>query len=430
LEQDSWTNELSWTLSLLAVCAGTGFLLDLFWPALSAGALVCVARNLRHSRRMHEWLESGGRKDPPESPGLWGAISDRIYGLQRNEQEVRQSLEEEIAYFRDSLTSLSDCVVMINQHGGIDWCNPAAIRLFGFVFPQDHNQHILHLLRDPAFVRYFDGGDYSGTVEISSPIDRERILLVQVTRFGRGNRLLFARDVTEIHKLEVMRRDFVSNVSHELRTPLTVISGYIDTFALLADADLRLQKPLLQMSEHARRMETLIRDLLELSRLETVGRDLHGDTVDLAGLMQQIVDEAKASLPDGQSREITVSCEKGIQLVGKRSELHSAFLNLVVNACKYTANNGRIDVTGRRDEKGVVFSVRDNGIGIDEVDIPRLTERFYRVDKSRSVDTGGTGLGLAIVKKVLQRHDAELVITSTLGRGSCFSCRFPPSRVL
>jgi len=428
--QNNWTQELSRLFWLLAGCIVVGWMLDIIWLALAAGSLIYITWNLNQLKRVHDWLISDTTQDPPESVGLWGAVCDKIYYLQKEQQLTRSELEREVAYLRDSFASLTDSAVMINNYGMIDWCNDAAIRNLGFRFPEDYGQHVLNLLRDPGFVRYYEKNDYGEGIEMPAPIDSERLLFVQITRFGQGNRLLFARDITEIHKLEEMRRDFVSNVSHELRTPLTVINGYIDNFGLLADEEPRLKKPLKQMSQNSQRMEHLLRDLLELSRLETLPNEMHKTEVSLSDMAVVVVEEARASISEDQARHISVQTEGDVKIFGQQTEVHSALLNLVINACKYTHNEGVIDVHCWQDEQGAHFSVTDDGIGIDPLTIPRLTERFYRVDKSRSINTGGTGLGLAIVKHILQRHEAELDITSTPGKGSCFTCHFAAHRLV
>lgn len=381
-------------------------------------------------KRIHDWLRSDSHQSPPESQGVWGYICDTIYRLQKEQQAIREKLEADVEYLHASFTSLSDAVVMINRHGTIDWCNPAAVRFLGLRLPMDLKQPVVNFLRDPRFIAYFEKGHFAEPVIISAPIDQERTLSVHITRFGQGNYLLFARDMTEILKLEQMRKDFVSNVSHELRTPLTVLAGYIDNFALFVDKNPAMKKPLEQMNHNAKRMENLIRDLLELSRLETLSNETHKTKVCLTNLASAISEDARASLPADEARDIRLHFEYPVSVYGHATELHSAVANLIMNACKYTNDGGRIDVSCWQDELGVHFSVKDDGIGIDPLEIPRLTERFYRADRSRSLNTGGTGLGLAIVKRILQRHDAELEITSALGKGSCFTCHFPLHRAV
>lgn len=427
--QNNWLKELNKVIWLILVCISVGWLLGATWRMLALGCLLYMFWTILQLKRIHEWLVENSDKDPPTASGIWGEVCDKIYYLQKKQKRIQAKLESDVAYLRDSFASLNEAVVMLNEHGNIDWCNDAAKRNLGFQFPQDEGQYLPNLLRDPMFVKYYESNNYMDSIEIPCPINNDRCLLVQITQFGQGNRLLFARDITELHKLEEMRRDFVSNVSHELRTPLTVISGYIDNFSAFVPQLPRLEKPLQQMEQHAKRMESLLRDLLELSRLETLPHEMHKTRVSLSSLAVMVVEEAKASIPVVLHRDIQLHVEGEVKIFGQETELHSALLNLVVNACKYTLEGGRIDVRCWQDGQGAHFSVKDDGIGIDPLQIPRLTERFYRVDKSRSINTGGTGLGLAIVKRVLQRHEAELDVTSALGKGSCFTCHFPLHRV-
>lgn len=428
--RNHWMSELYRIGWLLLACFAVGGISGDIQRCLLIGVLLYLGWMLWQLKRIHDWLRSESRQDPPESLGIFGYICDRIYRLQKNQRNVQEKLEADVEYLRASFTSLSDAVVMINQHGMIDWCNPAAVRFLGLRLPDDLKQPAVNLLRDPAFISYYEQGVFEGSVTIPAPMDAERSLLVQITRFGEGNVLLFARDITEILKLEQMRKDFVSNVSHELRTPLTVIAGYLDNFHLFAEQVPAMKKPLEQMLQNTRRMENLLRDLLELSRLETRSNDTHKSQVSLNKLAAVVVEEARASLPPEQTRQLTLETNGDCTVYGQPTELHSALSNLVMNACKYTQDNGIIQVTCWRDAGGIHFSVKDNGIGIDPLEIPRLTERFYRSDRSRSINTGGTGLGLAIVKRILQRHEAALDITSALGKGSCFSCHFPLHRAV
>lgn len=425
-----WIRELYRIVWLLAACAVLGVITGQPGLLLFAGLFVYTGWMLWQLKRIHDWLRTDRHRFPPESQGIWGFICDTIYRLQKEQQRVREKLEADVEYLHASFTSLSDAVVMINRHGMIDWCNPAAVRFLGLRLPTDLKQPIVNFLRDPRFVDYFERGHFAEPVVINAPIDEERTLSVHITRFGQGNYLLFARDITELLMLEQMRKDFVSNVSHELRTPLTVLAGYIDNFQLFAEKNPAMKKPLEQMSQNVRRMENLLRDLLELSRLETLSNETHKTRLNLANLAAAIAEDARASLPAGQVRDIRLHIEQPISVYGHPTELHSAVANLIMNACKYTDNGGHIDIRCWQDEQGVHFSVEDDGVGIDPLEIPRLTERFYRADRSRSMNTGGTGLGLAIVKRILQRHDAELEIISALGKGSRFVCHFPLHRAV
>ena len=422
--KNNWLKELQQVLVLLLLCAAVGWIFDALLHGLLVGGGIYIIWNFYQLHRLHRWLLLDDHQQaPPELSGFWGAVCDKIYYLQRHQQRITHKLEADVAYLRSSFASLTDAVIMVDKNGNISWCNDAAMHNLGLRLPDDLGQHLLHLFRDPIFVQYLEAEDFSEGLEIQSPIDANRILWLQVTLFGKGNRLIFGRDITEVHKLELMRRDFVSNVSHELRTPLTVINGYIDNFHHFVEKNPAMEKPLQQMAQHAQRMENLLRDLIDLSRLETLPNEINRSPVSLSDLSHCIIDEATASLGE-QRRQISADIDEGVMVAGNSVELHSALLNLLVNACKYTPQNGKIHLRCYKDEKCAYFSVTDNGIGIDPQHIPRLTERFYRVDPSRSMNTGGTGLGLAIVKHVLLRHNGELHISSSPNKGSTFSCHF------
>lgn len=420
-----WRTETYILLGLLLVAAVTVNA----WPWLSLLLLVGFgARLLWQMRQLQQWLQKEGDAEVPEFRGFMGVLADDLYAHERRHKETKQRLNDEVRYLKDSFTSLTDAVVMCDAHGLITWCNAQAEPFLGLRLQQDKGLPLLNFLREPAFVAFYEQGGLQKSLTLHSPINEQRVLAIELSHFGEGNCLLLARDITQMHRLETMRRDFVSNVSHELRTPLTVITGYLENLDMFAEQLPSLQQPLLQMRQHASRMEWLIRDLLELSRLETLDNRQEDEVVNLKGLAMQIISEAQDALAEDQQRNIQFEGES-LNIVGNRFELHSALLNLVVNACKYTPQNGEIMLRCFHDEKGIVFSVKDNGMGVDPVHIPRLTERFYRTDQSRSVNTGGTGLGLAIVKHVLLRHDAKLEIQSKLGQGSEFTCRFALARL-
>ena len=307
----------------------------------------------------------------------------------------------------------------------------------GLRYPDDTNQQLTNLIRVPEFIRYFESGDYLQSLHLESPHNSHYHLQINVTSFGRGSRLLFARDMTENNRLQEMRKDFVANVSHELRTPLTVINGYLETLSYRADHpddvngggdELRWRRAIEQMLVQSHRMETLIKDLIILSRLESVPESVQQDEIELRPMLEMVREEVLAAVKG--ERDISIDCDDSLHLLGNGDELHSAITNLVMNAAKYTGDKGQILIRWYGDQHHVYLSVEDDGEGIDSYHFPRLTERFYRVDKSRSIDTGGTGLGLAIVKHILLHHQAELRISSTLGKGSTFSCVFPRLRAV
>jgi two-component system, OmpR family, phosphate regulon sensor histidine kinase PhoR len=319
---------------------------------------------------------------------------------------------------------------MLDGDGHLEWWNHAAEGLLGLRAPDDSGQHVHNLIRDPRFVAYFDEGVFRDPLDIPSPGDPSVWLQYTITRYGQGDRLMVVRDITRLRNLEQMRKDFVANVSHELRTPLTVIVGYLETM-LDADEQLsqRWRRPLQQMQQQARRMQTLLKDLLLLARLETSDNPLEERPVDIAGVLRTIHQDALA-LSGERGHRISLDIAGTGALLGNESELRSAFSNLVFNAVKYTPDGGEIGIRWWEDERGGHLGVTDNGVGIAPEHIGRITERFYRVDSSRSTNTGGTGLGLAIVKHVLLRHQSKLQVASTPGKGSLFACHFPLERLI
>ncbi|MDE1461685.1 phosphate regulon sensor histidine kinase PhoR [Spartinivicinus poritis] len=381
--------------------------------------------------RLSHWLQESEHNhlEPPESRGIWGDIFDAIYRLQRRDQKARARLQAVIDRVQESTAALNDAVIMVDNQGNLEWWNQAAEAMLGFKSPVDQGQLITNLIRDPAFFKYFDKKEYQEALEVPSPINDQLILQFNITLFGRNDRLLLVRDITRLHNLEQMRKDFVANVSHELRTPLTVIRGYLET--LLDNADIlpeRWIRALQQMQQQSDRMENLVSDLLLLSRLETSDRQADLKPICLQQILSNIISDAKA-LSGDRCHHIQLVCPESAKLLGHDRELHSAISNLIFNSVKYTPAAGQIDVHWWEDDSGGHLSVMDDGIGIDPKHIPRLTERFYRADPSRSINTGGTGLGLAIVKHVLIRHNARLEIQSELGKGSCFICHFPPTMI-
>ena len=325
---------------------------------------------------------------------------------------------------------MRDGVIMTDSRGAMEWWNGSAEYLLGFRRNTDQGQYIHNLIRTPAFKTYFDSRDYRDPLEIHSPAKPHIHLQIQISLFGDDDRLIVAKDVTRLYQLEQMRRDFVGNVSHEMRTPLTVISGYLETLVDNAeDLPPKWRRAINTMAAQSSRMEALITDLILLSRIETGEQTVNDTLTDVDQLLTQICHDARA-LSGEKQHEISVHIGDHRLLKGDESQLRSAFSNLIFNAVKYTPANGQISVSWSTNREGAHLSVKDTGIGIDPVHIPRLTERFYRADPSRHKDTGGTGLGLAIVKHVLLNHDGNLEIRSRIGEGSEFICHFPRERLV
>ncbi len=426
----SWRSELNRLLILLLIAFILGLITQRPTLALLIALLYYTGRNLVQLRRLSLWVSSERQTAaPPESDGIWGGIFDSFYRLQRQERLASDYLKNILNKAQESSAALEMAVVLINKQGTLDWWNRASEQLLGIRYPNDRNQAVTNLIRDPRFAEYFHRENYSSTLRLEALGVSGKTLEFQLALFGEHEKLMLVRDVTQLHRLESMRRDFVGNVSHELGTPITVIKGYLETLIDHFDElPARWHRPIEQMRSQSQRMENIVRDLLVLTSIETRAMTKREDLVDVAELIAEISSDAQALISEKNHR-LTVECPSGIQISGQRSELYSALSNLVINAVKYTPTAGSISITGEIDGEDLRLSVADNGIGIDAQHIPRLTERFYRVDASRSAETGGTGLGLAIVKHILVRHDGELLIESALGSGSKFTARLPAERI-
>lgn len=429
-----WTNEL-WRLGYLVGGLGLlGWVLGEPGWGLAVGLGLFVFIHLRHLRELYVWLSYHPGREPPVGSGVWGDLFDRLYKYQKSQRLTQQRLRDVIRRVQESSEAMRDSVVMLDSRGDLDWWNSAAERMLGLQTRHDRGQHITNLLRAPRFVDYFNARDYREPLTLASPLRDDLILQFQITLYGDDERLVMARDITRLHRLEQMRRDFVANVSHELRTPLTVLSGYLETYSALTE-DMpaeqlppRWQRGLNQMQEQTTRMQNLVNDLLLLSRLETDHRLEQESRVDIAALLEQVAVDTRALADEGHD-VVRVEIEEKQGLAGIEQELRSALSNLAFNAVRYTPPGSTITLRWRCWQGGAALEVEDDGEGIDPVHIPRLTERFYRVDQDRSKATGGTGLGLAIVKHVLLRHDARLEIVSQPGEGALFRCVFPAARL-
>jgi two-component system phosphate regulon sensor histidine kinase PhoR len=417
----TWMREASRVFFLVLVAAAVGYIFGKALLFVALWVLLYLGYWLNQLRRIQHWLASPD-SEPPESTGVWGDIFDRIYNIQRRNSETHSQLQLTVDYLRDSFASMRDGVVMLDGSGTIEWNNKAAEVSLGLSYPGDRGQPILNLVRTPEFHRYYLAQDYDSPLLIQTNDDPVRHLQFEITRFGEGDRLLFIRDVTQFIQLEQMRNDFIANISHELRTPLTVVSGYIAT--LLEDSgamEPNLEKPLRQMGLQADRMESLLKDLLLLSYLENTRDEERESLVDFGSLLNELRQEIRENFPN---RAVNFSLECDYQLPGNYKELYSAASNLILNALKYSPQESEVRVSWVGEAEEYLFSVVDQGPGITAEHLPRLTERFYRVDSSRSSLTGGTGLGLAIVKHVAVGHHAELRIESVPGLGSHFSIAF------
>ena len=421
-----WLVELRRVVLGALVLGALGYLLGSPAAALLAGALAYLGWHLRQLYLVQQWLTH--RKRPmPEAHGVWAPVLDSLERLNRQSRKRKRRLRNFVRRFEHAAGAFPDAAVILRIDGGIVWLNGAATELLGLRYPQDLNQPVSNLVRNPLFVEYLERGAFEEPLEIPSPLDAGAHILVRIVPYGSDRRLMLARDTTRLNRLEQIRKDFVANVSHELRSPLTVIVGYLETLSDDEGAPEHWRRPLDQMSQQARRMHLIVEDLLRLSRIEHSPGEAGRHAVSVADLLEGVRNDA-LGLSESTHR-IHLEAERGVRVLGDYNELYSACANLVFNAIQYTPAGGDIRLRWKRADGGAVLEVEDTGIGVEEHHLPRLTERFYRVDKARSREVGGTGLGLAIVKHVLMRHDATLDIRSRLDAGSTFTCRFPASRL-
>ena len=426
----------------MAVAAAAGYWLQPNIGHLLGAFFVClftVIKDLWKGQKIKQWLRHNSVKEPPQMDGIWGDLIDRMRRILNEQRKQTKNEEQKLQDFLLAIQASPNGVVLIDPEGRIEWCNQTAALHLGMDAKRDLMQHVVHLVRDPVFKKYFSSESHDGETIIdgrSGSLQKTVKLSVQLHNYGENRQLLLTRDVTSIAQADAMRRDFVANVSHEIRTPLTVMSGFIETLQSLNLNKDEQDKYLDLMSVQASRMQDLVNDLLILSQLEGSTLPSVSEPVSLQGLMSSIESEARglsaAQLFENEAPQMmSFETPEGVQLSGANKELHSAVSNLVNNAVRYTPSGGLITSSWiLLPDQRIQFSVTDTGPGIASEHLPRLTERFYRVDRSRSRESGGTGLGLAIAKHVMQRHGGELKIESELGKGSIFTLIFPASRVL
>lgn len=409
------------------------------------GVMVWLLINFNRSSRYLDWIRSGDVSKAPKLNGVWGEATDRTRRLLHEQIKTLDSSNKRLDDFLAAIQASPNGVILLDANAQIEWCNLTAASHFGLNPTTDISQHVGNLVRDPVFAAYFAAGNFVGEVTISGKsnvTNRASRLAVQIHPYGQGKKLLLSNDVTGREAAEFMRRDFVANVSHEIRTPLTVLNGFVETLQTLDLDEVERTKYLGLMEQQTQRMKSLVSDLLILSRLEGSPPPLSDIWISADALVTSCELEAKALKADmafklGDAKETFETIENlifevqpNLELAGSQTELLSAMCNLVNNAIRYTPVEGKISVSLRVSDRGhAVFSVTDTGSGIASEHLPRLTERFYRVDTSRSRESGGTGLGLAIVKHVLLRHGGELQISSAFGKGSTFSFTLPNYRV-
>ncbi len=415
------------------------FLAALFVWIIAGGiaAIVLIAvgmawRLLYHLRNVADlmrWLKDPENIALPDGSGMWVEVFSHLNKMVRTHREQRTRHEAALEQMERATAALPEGVVILDDSDHIEWCNPLAAKHFGLDADYDIGQQITYLARQPEFVQYLAAREFDKPLVLQGSRQDDLILSIKLISYGEDQRLLISRDITQLQRIETMRRDFVANVSHELRTPLTVVSGFVETLQdMPARDDAMTQRALQLMGDQTHRMGHLVDDLLTLSRLEDDQNKLREEPVNVTTLLDDVMRDG-ILLSNGRHRlELLGNC--GVNLNGSVDELRSAFSNLVSNAIRYTPDGGDIKVNWSMHDGQPVFSVTDSGIGIAQQHIARLAERFYRVDRSRSRETGGTGLGLAIVKHVAIRHQARLHIVSEEGQGSTFSIIFPEARLV
>jgi two-component system phosphate regulon sensor histidine kinase PhoR len=420
----------SWKVHAARLLSAAGAVVLVGWlsgrPVLvvSAALLVYLAWHLANLWRLFRWLQGAGGQ-VPESYGIWSDVYDRIAALEKDNLAQRERYRSMIGEFRNLTDAFPDATLVIDRGRSITWFNKAAQRMLGLRSPEDLGKPVTNLLRGPDFANWLAvQGQVKSPLEMHSPRNDNVWLSVTAIPFQENQRLVILRDNTEVHNVEQIRRDFVANISHELRTPLTVLQGYLELLQENESSD--VSEAVARMLAQTAQMQMLLEDLLELSRLQS--DEIHGEeeAVDIPGMLMQLKEQAD-ELSRGR-HELVFDVVPGLWMSGIASDLESAFGNLISNAIKYTPDGGTITVSWQDSEEGPQLTVRDTGIGIPGRDIPRLTERFYRVGSDRARQTGGTGLGLSIVKHVLNAHQATLKIESEFGEGSVFTCTFPPER--
>ena len=384
--------------------------------------------------RLLRWLRADVRPELSLGSGMWGEVADRVRKLMRVQERAVKDAEQRLQDFLAALQASPNGVILLDAELRIEWCNQTASDHFGIQIPRDLMQHFSNLVRSPDFAAYMAARDLSRDLLMAGRNDsfsKPVRLSVHLHPYGEGRSLLLSRDITTLEQAEAMRRDFVANVSHEIRTPLTVLAGFVETLQTLPLEEPDRQRYLALMAQQAQRMQTLVNDLLMLSRLEGSPSPTNQELVSVESLILQCQTQASELSRQvwGSAHALQINVDTSLDITGAKAEIFSALSNLVNNAVRYSPAEKPLVLTWKAHGDGAVFCVQDGGPGIAPEHLPRLTERFYRVDRSRSRDTGGTGLGLAIVKHVAQRHGAELQIESVPGQGAKFSIHFPAHRV-
>ncbi len=420
----AWREEL-WTVGgLLALVWLVGLLTGLATWLVTGGILAYLLWNLYHLRLLIRWLDRSTKQLPYSTPGIWGYVFFRVEVRRRKAASGKKQIGRLLKEFKTSTRALPYATVVLNREFNIQWLNKAATTLLG-VRKSDAGQPITNLIRHPDFHQYLDAGDFDQPLPLQLLPGGDTRLSLRVVAYGQQQYLLLARDVTEQHLIELMRRDFIANASHELRTPLSVLQGSIEQLEAGIGDKPELEKPLARMKRQSQRMMFILQDLLTLARLESRHEDEQLQSVSLSALVAEVMEEVRVASEHRGGHRFHLDVAENVQAGGQREDLYAAMSNLLMNAVRYTPAGGDITVTLKRVPLGVRFEVVDTGVGILPQHLARLTERFYRVDVGRSREAGGTGLGLSIVKHVLEHYGSSLEISSWPGTGSTFAFTLP-----
>lgn len=425
MKQDIWR-----FISVLILSSLAGIISDQFFICLTTGLLIFICWQYKEFTKIYLWLKKRKQVSSPSQTGLIDETCREIDFLRDRNKARKKKLSRFLKRFQESTRAMPDAIIILAEQGEIEWANPKAEEYIGVQWPKDAGLRLSNLVRYPKLIMYLNSNDseLKKGLQITSPVNIKQLLEIRISSYGKTQRLLVARDITEISRTNKMRKDFIANASHELRTPLTVISGYLEGFA---DDELcpgEWAGYIQQMRSQTARMQRLIEDLIQLSSLEAGSGKAEYDVIPVPDMLLTIANEAR-SLSGSMNHDIVLDVDKNLFLNANQQEIYSAFSNLVFNAVQYTPEHGQIDLKWYEDDAGAHFSVHDNGPGIAPEHIPRLTERFYRIDASRSREKGGTGLGLAIVKHALALYGGSLFINSELNKGSLFRCDLPESHV-
>ena len=424
MQQDIWKFTV-----LIFVAALFGLTIGYVIASMLVMSLGIIAWQIYRLKTLSEWVENPKHNPMPEVSGQLSTLYRSIHRKNATNSKRKRQLSAYLTQFRKAVSALPDAIILIDDNGKIEWANKNANPVLGIRWPEDSNVRFGDLIRYPEVAKLLKQADSNKKssnqgVVVNSITNSEQTISFKCVRYSNDIRMVIARDVSRLIKVNQMHSDFVANVSHELKTPLTVLKGYVEILRDSPELPDKFSKPIAQMNLQSVRMELIVGDLLYLAKLEDTANIKPSEDVDVTHVINTII-ESVSPLIDEKQHKIELDIDYSLNVAGAQNELHSAFSNLITNAINYTPNHGVIKVRWNESAKGSVFSVSDNGIGIAAQHRERLTQRFYRVDTDRSREGGGTGLGLAIVKHVLQRHNAELDIISIEGEGSTFRCLFP-----